>query len=263
MSTNSLDDLLSDTQGQEATQAAQPEAVAAQAPEPKGEPAAPPAASQEKDDDRAVVPRKALEDERHKRQEYERKVREYEDWFRAQQQAAQPQPKQPEPPDPYIDPVAAFQWQQDQFNRQLQAYAQKQEHELVMTRVNLSEQQARLQHSDYDEVVSVFVEAAQANPRLLQTMASHPNPAAYAYEIGRKAKVYRDIGDDPTAYEKRLREKWEAEAGISQPQPQAQAQAANRAPVPRSLASTSSAKPQPRASNGQFAERAPLEDLIG
>jgi len=261
MSTDNLDDLLSDTQAPEATPAAQPEPVVT-APEPKGERAAPPAASQEKDDDRAVVPRAALEDERRKRQEYERKVREYEDWYQ-RQVAAQQQPKQPEMPDPYVDPNAAFQWQQDQMKREMQAHAQRYEQELFNTRLFLSEARAKEKFSDYDDTIAVFIEVAQNNPNLANAVRAHPTPALQAYEIGRKARLYRDIGDDPEAYERKLREKWEAERnGNPNPAPSANPAAA-RAPVPRSLASTTSAKVNRDPTSGQFASRASLEDLIG
>jgi hypothetical protein len=76
--------------------------------------------------------------------------------------------------------------------------------------------------------------------------------------MGRQLAFLRDVGTDPEAYEKRLREKWMAE---QQPQVSPQAQAAPAVKAPKSLASTTSA--QPRLPNGQFAERADLSDILG
>ena len=76
----------------------------------------------------------------------------------------------------------------------------------------------RQSHSDYDEVESVFMEAAQANPALAVQLANHPFPARFAYQQGSR---FREL----------LR--------ASDPQP--------RAALPESLAEAPSASPRQAA----------------
>lgn len=238
----------------------------AAAPEPTGETAAaPPAADIKPADDGPTVPRRALEDERRKRQEYEQKLNELENFIRQQQQPKpqpQPQPQQQEPPPPdyYADPEGYLR----HYNQQIQAHqarmAEQFQAQLFQTRAEHSAELMRLRHADYDEVEKVFVAAAQQSPHLVAEMANNPNPAKFAYEIGRYLKTMSEIGSDPDAYvERKLAERLAASGNAPSP---AQTPAKSAAPVPKSLASTTSAVPR-NPSNGQFTSRAPLEDLLG
>ena len=79
----------------------------------------PPADAEDKDDNSPLVPRKALIEERKKRQDYERKLAEFEAKL-AQMSAPKPQPQpqqqfqMPERPDPWTDPEGALRWEQQQ-----------------------------------------------------------------------------------------------------------------------------------------------------
>lgn len=215
--------------------------------------AAPPAVSNVKDEG-PHVPRKALEDERRKRQELERQIAELtgKSTQQTQQPQQQPQPSQqrqfPQRPDPWTDPEGAAAYDQMMF-----------QHQLFETRVITSKELMRTVKPDFDEMEKIFIEAASADPWLEQQLVQHPMPAKFAYEQGRKLKLMREIGDDPAAYEQRLREKWEAERAGQQQAPVVPAAPA----APKSLANTAST--QPRLKNGQFAgsERASLDDILG
>ena len=205
------------------------------------------------------VPRKALEDERRKRQEAEKQLEQLSKQIQSFQQQPPPQ-AQPAPqpvhqeagqfpprPDPHEDPIGAIEWDR--------AVAQ---HQIFETRVNLSYEMMQ-DKPNYSEFVQLFGQAAQSDPTLVAQLQRHPLPAKFAYEMGRQLAFLRDVGTDPEAYEKKLREKWLAEQQQTQEPPQAQAAPAVKAP--KSLASTTSA--QPRLPNGQFAERADLSDILG
>lgn len=211
--------------------------------------AAPPAAQRDSEQGRHV-PVKALEDERRKRQELERLVADLQ--RQVQQPQQRPQAEQPpqQPPDPWTDPEGAFRYQQQQF-----------ENQLYQTRVSLSRAVLMGQKSDFEEYEKVFFETADANPGLYQQLRQHQSPAQFAYDMGRKIKMQREIGDDPEAYKARLREELMAEIQSQQAPQQAPQSQAAKAPPPKSLAGTPSA--QPRDDRGRFAGPASLEDILG
>lgn len=253
---NDLESLLDSQAPTEKVEPAQ-QAETAPVSEPKGETAAaPPAAGKETHDPGPMVPRAALEDERRKRQEYERKVSEYETWLRQQQAAQQRQQEQQPQPDIWTDPDRVIASLREE-NARVRADIERQ---LVLNRIEDSREAALEKYEDYEEVEKIFVEAAQSSPHLLQAMAQHRKPAQFAYETGKRLKLLSEIGTDPDAYiERRIAER----LGQAQQAPSpAQAPSRNAAPVPKSLASRTSTPP-PRNERGQFSERAPLEDLIG
>lgn len=214
-----------------------------------------PPVSAESDDNSPLVPRKALIEERRKRQDYEKKMAEFEaklaELSKPQpppQQQRQPQP----PPDPWTDPQGAI-----EYERQQRAM------ELYETRVILSEEMMS-QKPDYTEAKRVFIEAANADPSLAQKLVRHPMPAKFVYEEGKRLAALREIGPDPAAYRENLRqqlmEELRAEMGV-QSSPVSQAP---KAPAPKSLAGQTSAVPRDQA--GRYAPRngpTPLEDIIG
>lgn len=213
-----------------------------------------PPASAESDDNSPLVPRKALIEERRKRQEFEKKIAEFESRL-AELSKPQPPPqqqRQPQPPpDPWTDPQGAI-----EYERQQRAM------ELYETRVILSEEMMS-QKPDYTEAKRVFIEAANADPSLAQKLVRHPMPAKFVYEEGKRLAALREIGPDPAAYRETLKaqllEELRAEMGV-QSSPVSQAP---KAPAPKSLAGTTSA--QPRDPKGRYAPSGPasLEELLG
>ena len=197
--------------------------------------------------------KQAVLDERRKRQELEKKLKDFEARF-----AAPPQPaKQPEPeaqPDWWGSPEQAA-----------QALQQQMELKVFETRVAMSERLVKQEHADYDEVSSLFAERAKQDPRLIDELMKHPFPAEFAYSVGQQIKLMDEIGTDPAAYRARLKAELIAEIGGQQQQPPPQqARQASSPAVPRSLARDVSA--QPRLPNGKFAsldQPASLDDIFG
>lgn len=253
MDTNSLDAMLDDTaptsEPAQLVEQTADEPAAAEATQGDKPDAAPPAAPVEQPRAEKTVPLKAVEDERRKRQELERKVAEYEAMF--QQQKQQPPA---EPPNWELEPSQAAQAMQAQIQTRLYQQA-----------VYTSERILRQQHPDYDDAATVFAEVARNDPALAAEVFQHPFPAEFAYQHGKRLMLLREIGDDPEAYRQKLREQVMAElqqGTASAPTAKIQAP---MAPVPKSLARTASGQ-QPRDNRGRFAEpdgQAPLEDLIG
>jgi len=157
------------------------------------------------------VPLTELKTEREKRQEearlraeaerravaLEAQLEEARRYWANQQQTTSAQQKQaaPEPPDPYVDPEGYFRFME----------AQRQEREFH-TRVHLSEELMRSRHSDYDAAEEAFRRVAVNDPSLVRQLASHPVPAKFAYEVGKRILANNRIGPDPDAFEKRIRE---------------------------------------------------------
>lgn len=215
---------------------------------------APPAPEKEDRPQGDWIPRKAVEDERRKRQELERRVAEYEARLSQTKQDEQP------PPDWDIDPRMAG----ERFQQEVQE-------QLYRTRVELASDLLRERHADFDDVVNVAVERAKVSPALHRQIVSSLNPAKTAYEIGKKVQFLIEIGDDPSAYRARIEAEIMAKHGI-QPavdggtlqeaySPARQAPKAPPAPVPKSLARDVSQ--QPRATNGQWAGPKPLDEIFG
>lgn len=214
-----------------------------QEPEQKGEPtAAPPAAQSQPNAEPAegpTVPRKALEDERGKRQTLERQLAEMQRQLTAPKPAAQP------PADWFADPEGAAK----------QLYHQMEEMRLN-DRANLSERAAVRAYGK--ELVAEAREAAMQAGIARQLYERSPDPYDDLIQWYRKQKFIAEIGDDPEAYKQRLRDELRAE--MSQGSNQQAAQSA-KPPVPKSLASVPSA--QPRDSGGRFAPSAPsLSQLL-
>lgn len=249
---SSLDNLLDGTQPQ--APAPQPEPEASE-PDTQGDKDASAPPVDAKSEDGPLVPRKALEDERRKRQDYEKRLAEHERQLaelRAARAApqAQPQPQRPAP-DWWTSPEEAAAMMQ-----------QEQQYAIYETRVALSEEMMSTK-PDYAEMRDVFVQAARQYPDLATQLARHPMPAKFAYEMGRRLKAQSEIGEDPEAWKERERERIRQEFASNTQQPQI-ASPAPKAPAPKSLAGMTSAS-QPRDPKGRFANDGPrsLEDLIG
>lgn len=222
-------------------------------PEPQGDKqqaAEPPSATSQEAPEPPHVPRDALLDERRKRQEIERQYREL-------QARMQQQPEPENKPDWFTDPESAAARERQQFQQQL-----------FETRVELSETLMREKHQDYESMRDVFAEAAvraaeAGNPQLQMQLSRSPNPAKFAYEMGRRIHFQREVGDDPGAYREKLKAELMKELGLGHEPGAAPAPQRATAQVPRSLAKESSAPP--RAGNGRFVSNGPtpLEDILG
>jgi len=208
-----------------------PPAAATPKPEAKAEPAskaapAKPEAEEDTDPPEAlegepVIPRRAYEDERRKRQDWKEKAARLEGElaaYRKQQEEAQQrsveavarqrqeQQYQP-PPDPAVDPRGFAQHQQQQYQAQL-----------LNERLNTSEMMLRDKIGDekLNEYVGEFREMANADPTLFGKLYSQPHPYAWLTREVDRLRLVRDVGDDPAAFRAKIeaeaRAKWEAEA---------------------------------------------------
>jgi len=155
-----------------------------------------------------MVPLSALEAERSKRQEFERRLAEFEKQQAAPRQQAAPAAQPPQIP----DEIAGA----------------------INSKLDTSELLARDKLGDevVDEAVELFKASAAENPALWHTLYGQRHPYQWLVTQAKQVKLAREIGDDPGAYEARLRAKWEAE------------QAEKAAAVPDTL----SALPLPRTS---------------
>lgn len=203
---------------------------------------APPADASDHGAPEGFVPRAAVQDERRKRQEAEARLKQYE------QQLVNRQEQAP-PPDWYAEPDRAAQVMQQQV-----------QHQIVQTKVEMSQDWAREHYPDYNELEAVFTEAADKQPHLWQQLYRHPNPAKFAYQQAKKIAAFNEIGDDPDAYKQRIIAEFQASQGQGQLQPQ-QPRAVTRSQLPTSLGRT--VNNQPRDDRGKFSGRAELSDILG
>lgn len=178
--------------------------------EPQDEPAAevaPPAAEP------VNVPVGALQDERRKRQDLERRLAYYEQQLQARQ--AQPQQAPAPPVDFWEDPNTFLDSRLNEFGSKLiQQFEQQQQ----LKRVNEAEAAARARYTDFDEAVGEFTQAAQQNPRLIQEMAASPDPAEFAYRRGKQMSELAQVGD-LDAYKAKVIAEYEAQLKASLPSP--------------------------------------------
>jgi hypothetical protein len=193
-----------------------------------------------------VVPRRAYETERAKRQNWvERASRaeaERDALAKRLEEASKPPPAPPpafEPIDPARDP---------------EGYTRRVRGVVLNERLNTSEMMALDKHGKevVDAETSYFQKRAEADPRLWNELYSKPHPYAWMIENNQTAKLHDEIGTDPAAYEARLRAKWESERGNGTPPSPV-------AGMPPSLANARSSAP--RSSNG-FAGPLSMDDIL-
>lgn len=125
--------------------------------------------------------------------------------------------------------------------------------------LNVSERLARSKYQDFDEKVAVFAEILQtpAGPGVHAQFLAAPDPAEFAYRLGKQTKELREAGsiDDLKAkLEKELRVKLEAEYKVKQDELEKQ-----RKELPSSLSDVKGATKQSKVVwNGP----PPLEDIL-
>lgn len=200
-------------------------------------------------DGEAVVPRRALEDERHKRQDWKIKAtkaeterdelrRQLDEAKRAPPAAApQPAPQPPpaaqiEPPNPATDPggYAAFVAQQAEakvWTAQMHGH------------LNASERALRKEigKEAVDALIAEVKPELQRNPALHREFLSQDDPYAWLHEKLSNVRLAREVTTDPEAYKAKLRAEWEAERGGAAP---AAPRVSPAAGLPPSLASARS-----------------------
>lgn len=126
------------------------------------------------------VPLAALKAERQKRQEYEARLRQYE------QQTQAPQPSFYEAPEQYVQSLLS---QHDQ--------------QVTQRMLGALEAQAREVYPDYDEVFEIVQESAASNPVIVQQVMQAPNPAMAAYKLGKQLREMKAMAD-PDAYRAKI-----------------------------------------------------------
>jgi hypothetical protein len=228
--------------GETATVTEEPKAPPAEAPAPekaapeaKAEPAAKPDKAKPEPEDEAdppealegepVIPRRAYEDERRKRQDWKARAveaetkhkdlqRQFED---AQRRATAPPPQQQAPPQPPPDPATNPQgWAQH--------VVQQQQAALLNERLNNSEMMLsdKIGAEKLSEYVNEFRQMANADPTLFGKLYSQPHPYAWLTREVDRLRLVRDVGDDPQAFRAKIeaeaRARWEQEAK-AQPAP--------------------------------------------
>lgn len=215
--------------------------------------AAPPAAQTEEPLDKRIsaFQRKA-EDETRKRQDYEKQlaetkrqleeqaayIRQVQEWTQSQQA------RQPEI-DMY-DPAQVQEYVGSLVARERQTIAQQ----LLEQKVVTSQEMMRSAHPDYQDYETVFAtemqrREANGDYTMRQQLNSHPFPAKYAYEQGKKLKLLEDI-QDPDAYRQKVIEEYLASQQQQQPASQpVQTQRPAPPQPPKSLAGVPSASRDP------------------
>jgi hypothetical protein len=186
-------------------------------------PAAPTVADPVTDD---RVPLAALKAEREKRQDYERRLREYEARERqAQQQQQEPAPTFFEAPEQYVQQVV-----------------QRERHQMTQSLHMALEAEAREAFADYDEVLAELAEQARDNPVLREQVFSSPNPAKAAYKLGKQLREMKSM-QDPAAY--RAKVELEVRAQIAkEAEAAAAAKAKDAAALPPDLSAVRSTRAQ-------------------
>ena len=217
---NELDSFLASEAQAATAEPAPPAAPEAPPAAPASDPAPKAAAEPKAPDDDAeppqpldgepVIPRRAYEDERRKRQDWKEKAARLEGELaamkRQQEEAARPQP-QPMPPLAPIDPA------QDP-----QGFTNRLQQVLLNERLNNSEMMLRekLGPEKVDEYVNEFKQLAARDQTLFGKLYQQTNPYSWMQREVERQRVLRDVGDDPSAYRTRIeaeaRAKWEAEA---------------------------------------------------
>ena len=259
----------------EPQEAPKPEPQQSPPAEPK-EPVAPPEPQQEADNEEPrearigepAVPREALIDERAKRNDWKEKA------VRAEALAAEREKQAAElakriealekrqaPPQPLQQqqPAQQFQftpWEVDPVRRQ--------QEELLNHKFEQSEQFARYKLGDevVDKLINDFAELTAQNPALRQQLFYQRDPFGWAHKELERQRLLREVGDDPTSYEQKLRAKWEAEQAAKAPPPVVLPQNTPPPAMPPSLANVRSAAPRTaQAWSGPLSDQQFAQDM--
>lgn len=131
-----------------------------------------PAAPQQEFTEKEKAFLRAAQEERGKRQELERRL--------AAMEASKP-----------AEPVKTF-W--DDPEAALKAHEDRIKAEGNNARLNMAEFSARQRHTDFDEKIAVFSTLIQQTPGLHQQWLASPDPAEFAYALGKNHKELQEVG---------------------------------------------------------------------
>lgn len=215
-----LDDVLDDTPPEapeavveptpEPTPVVEPEPVV-EAPEPPKEPEATKVAEEEvgaTDKERAFLSK--ANDEKRKRQGLERERDELKKQSEAREQHWQEQQKQWQQPPVTPEPPKEF-WEDPE--GALKTFRDDMQNMQLTTKLNTVEMIARSKYPDFDEKMAVFAEVMKSTPGVHQECMSSPDPAEYAYNLGKNSLMLRNAKDMPTLLEEaRAQGRMDAEA---------------------------------------------------
>lgn len=149
---------------------------------------APPAVEKPKDDTPSDhVPVRALQEERRKRQELEKRLSELE-----QAKPAEVKPNLFEDPDNWEKALDA------RLEQRLSAVRQESEQKFLV----LVEQAAMARHTDFKDMAQVFAETAKVTPGLIDEARNAPDPAEFIYQAGRNLKRVQEAGSIEALIEK-------------------------------------------------------------
>lgn len=177
----------------------------------------------EKAEDDEPWTKKAVLDERRKRQELERQLDEL--------RSSKPS-EAPKRPDVFDDQDGAFNYVNNQVASQI-----------TQARLDMSREMMMMFKDDYEERESQFIDLTRENPELISKLRSHPNPAKFAYDTAIKheqMKQMENIDEYKAKLEAEIRAKVEAELS-GKYESAAQAKAEKRGAIPPSLATQRSA----------------------
>lgn len=218
--------------------------------------AVPPAdttASHDSVDTAPYVPRRALEDERKKRQDLKRRL---DDLERSAQSVQQQQPQR-HPQQITAEDIERLWWEnpaqaavivQQMAAQNATVHAERM---MLSRELDRSERRARKAHGD--EIVAQALEQAKMAGRV-QSFLDEDDPYQSLVDWYFETEVLRD----PASAREKIEAEILAKYGITQA---AQPKPAARAAVPKSLASRTSE--MPRNDRGQFQGRASLDELLG
>lgn len=137
--------------------------------------------------DDGKVPIQALLEEREKRQQYERELKD----FRDQQEKA----KSPKLPDYFENP--------DEYNAAIERMVQERvsgveqrvNQQMSQAWLSMSERAAKARYTDFDAMLEAFSKEAETNPVLAAQMMQSPDPGEYVYQTGRKLQALSSTPD--------------------------------------------------------------------
>lgn len=127
--------------------------------------------------------------------------------------------------------------------------AQQVQREVLEAKVSVSESNARSRYSDYQQMEDVFAQLVEREPALRAKLASHPDPAEFAYQTAKQVTQFMRLREDPaSALDDAAFEKAAAARGYTKAPPPA----SSPPPVslPRGLADARSTRGAPSAPPG-------------
>lgn len=197
------------------------------------QPDEPPSSAKEKtDQEPPQVPIASLHDERRKRQELERRLA-----------AIEQERNQVPPPDVFENPEEYTAYHEN-----------KRQTERLQDRISMSQQlvSSQVGEEEYSKAEAAFADEVGRNPALAYELRNHPNPAKFAFDVGRAVLDRQEIGDPREFAAKQVAKALEDQKASMASEIARQVQEQVAKLVPRSLADTQSA--------GARSQQTPFDD---